>query len=119
MSVWVSVWGLCVCVCVSSVCVRGTGASEWQVFHQNDAILRSLQLSVRVCVCVNLDRANQSNKMEEAGKNTSKRIAIIRTHKKKLLAFIFKVIALFVQGNNNILETLPLPSLSLQGSQNH
>jgi len=57
--------------------------------------------------------------MEEAGKNTSKRIAIIRTHKKKLLAFIFKVIALFVQGNNNILETLPLPSLSLQGSQNH
>lgn len=51
MSVWVSVRGLCVCVrhqCVC-VCVRGTGAPEWHGFHhENDAILRSLQLSVRM-----------------------------------------------------------------------
>ena len=111
---------VCVCVCVISVCVC---VFVVQV-HLNGTVFTTKMMQFSdpfncPSVCLNLDRANQSTKMEEAGKNTSDRIAIIQTHKKKRLAFIFEVIALFVQGNNNILETLPLPSLSLQGSQNH
>ena len=69
MSVWVSVRGLC----VSSVCVCVCACVFVVQVHLNGRVFTTklMQFSDPFnCPsdCLNLDRANQSNKMEEAGK---------------------------------------------------